>query len=204
MQIGHMDRRLRWLASVVAVVVTFVFVFVFAIGVVGSREDSAYDFGQERIVSGESFIDAAPPGWSGVRTRVAPPGGGPVFISSVALPDPCREVGRSITCDRLPPIVLPPGGVVIRIDTARDLLGPTSLVTPPPLGDELVVNGYRTKLVRDPGGECAAIGADETGTIVVPTLGDWIGRTTVVACLRGPDLAELENELLALIARATP
>lgn len=50
----------------------------------------------------------------------------------------------------------------------------------------------------------AAVGADETVTIVIPTLGDWIGRTTVVDCLRGPGLAELEGQVVAFVARAAP
>lgn len=193
--------RLRSITSVMGVgLVTGTFMFVLA--PVRPVEESAYDFRAERIVSMQAFFDAVPPGWAAVRSRVPPPGGGPFFIASVQLPDPCREVGQSITCDGLPPIMLPPESVVIRIDSARALLGPSSLVTPPPDGEDLLVNGYRTKVVRVVGGRCAAIGADETVAIVIPTLGDWIGRTTVVACLRGPGLAMLEAEVLALIERA--
>lgn len=195
--------HLRSIIAVRAVgIVTVAFMVV--LGPWRPAEESAYDFRAERTVSMQSFVDAAEPDWAVVRSRVSPPGGEPLFIASIPLPDPCREVGDSITCDRLPPIVLPPGGIVIRIDTARSLLGPSSLVTPPPDGEDLQVNGYRTTLVRVAGGACAAIGADETITILVPTLGDWIGRTTVLACMRGPGLAELEAEVRAFVARAAP
>jgi len=191
--------RLRSIASVVAVGLVIV-AFTFAVRSAEPVEESTYDYLHERTLSMQAFIDAAPPGWSVMRARVPPPGGGRVFIASVELPDPCRGVGQSITCDCLPSMVLPPGGVIR--DSARDLLAPTSPVAPPLSGDDLVVNGYRTKLVRVIGGACSAIGANETVTIVIPTLGDWIGRTTVVACLRGPGLADLEAELLALIEGA--
>lgn len=195
--------RVRSITAVVAVGIVTV-AFMFLLGPLRLVEESAYDFSAERTVSSQAFIDAVPPDWTAVRSRVPPLGGGPFFITSVPLPDPCREIGESITCDRLPPIVLPHAGVVIRIDNARTLVGPSSLVTPPPEGDDLLLNGYRTKVVRVAGGECEAIGADETVTIVVPTLGDWIGRTSVVACLRGPGLAELEAALLAFVERAAP
>lgn len=195
--------RGRSITAVVAVgIVTVAFMFV--LGPLRLVEESAYDFSAERTVSSQAFIDAVPPDWTAVRSRVPPLGGGPLFIASVPLPDPCREVGQSISCDGLPPIVLPPGGVLIRLDTARDVLGPSSLVTPPPEGEDLMLNGFRTKVVRVAGGACAGVGADETLTVVVPTLGDWIGRTTVVACLRGPDLDALERQVLALLARAAP
>lgn len=195
--------RVRSITAVGAVgIVTVAFMFV--LGPMRPVEESAYDFSVERTVSIQAFVDAVPPGWTEVRTRVPPPGGGPLFIASVPLSDPCREVGASIRCDGLPSIELPPGGVLIRIDTRRELLIPSSLVTAPPGGEEVVINGYRTKLVRVDGGACAPVRADRTLTIVVPTLGDWIGRTTVVACLRGPDLAALEREVLGFVARAAP
>ena len=105
--LDHMA-RLRSIVSVVAVGLVAV-AFRFVLGPAEPVEESAYDVTVERTVSIQAFLDAAPPGWTAVRTRVPPPGGGPVFLTSFPAPDPCREVGQSITCDGLPPIMLPSG-----------------------------------------------------------------------------------------------
>lgn len=116
----------------------------------------------------QAFIDAAAPGWSVLRSRRPPPGGGPLFIATVELRDPCRESGEATACDRLPSLELPASEVAIRIETAREILAPASLVTASPVGNDLVVNGFRTKLVRFVvGGSCFASAADETVTVVI-------------------------------------
>ncbi len=69
-------------------------------------------------------------------------------------------------------------------------------------GDVVTLNGFRTKLVRDAPGACAALGADETVTLVIPSIADWTGRTTLEACLRRPDLAGNEAKLMDMVAAA--
>ena len=74
---------------------------------------------------------------------------------------------------------------------------------PTGMGDVVTLNGFRTKVVRDTPGACGPLGADETVTILIPSIADWTGRTTVEACLRGPDLAGNEAKLLAMVEAAT-
>ena len=99
-------------------------------------------------------------------------------------------------------VQLQPGGVIVGFGYQRELLG-VAFPEPTGAGDVVTLNGFRTKLVRDAPGACGPIGADETVTLVIPSIADWTGRTTVEACLRGPDLAPNEAKLLAMVEAAT-
>jgi hypothetical protein len=161
---------------------------------------------QERFFLPETIAAHARTGWVLYETKlsIGIPYGGPVFVADQPFPDPCAGSTQDhIACQSFPPVVqLQAGGVIVGFQYQRELLG-VAFPEPSEAGDVITLNGFRTKVVRDAPGACAALGADETVTLVIPSIADWTGRTTVEACLRGPDLAGNETKLLAMVEAST-
>jgi hypothetical protein len=112
-----------------------------------------------------------------------------------ASPNPPDARGRA--CD-WPLTSLSANGVFVTWGTTR------ILVPLPSAGEPIAMNGATTRLQIERPGGCAAIGAEETISVLVP-----IGQPTplsnvaMVACLRGPDLATAEAQVRAMLASAT-
>ena len=66
-------------------------------------------------------------------------------------------------------------------------------------GSRLTVGGRPARRVASKPGECSAVNADETISVEIarPDRGNL---TSVVACLRGPDLARAETRFAAVLA----
>jgi hypothetical protein len=160
---------------------------------------------QERFFLPETVGMHAPAGWTLYETKLglAIPYGGPVFVANQPFPDPCAgSTQQDIQCFPFPPPVqLQPGGAIVRFEYARQLLG-VAFPSPSGPGDVVMLNGFRTKILRQTPGVCGPLGADETVTVLIPSIADWTGRTTVEACLRGPNLAENEAKLLQMVQAA--
>ncbi|HLY14662.1 MAG TPA: hypothetical protein VKR24_09940 [Candidatus Limnocylindrales bacterium] len=160
---------------------------------------------QERFFGPEQVAAFAPADWVRYETKlpIGIPYGGPLFLANQAFPDPCSgSTQQRIQCFSFPPPVqLAPGGVVVGFDYSRQMMD-VAFPEPGGTGDVITLNGFRTKVVRGLPGACGAEGADETVTIVIPSLADWTGRTTVEACFRGPGLAQDEASLLQMVEAA--
>lgn len=77
------------------------------------------------------------------------------------------------------------------------------LVPLPSAGEPIDVNQASARMERTAPGTCGAIGGDETLYVAVP-IGQpkpWT-NVAVLACLRGPDLAAAEAEVLAMLESA--
>lgn len=161
---------------------------------------------QERIFGPEQIAASAPADWLSYETKVpiGIPYGGPLFLANGSFPDPCSgSTQQAIQCFSFPPPVqLAPGGVVVGFAYQREMMD-VAFPEPAGTGDVITVNGFRTKVVRETPGACGAEGADETVTIVIPSLADWTGRTTVEGCFRGPGLAQDEARLVQMVETAT-
>jgi len=111
-----------------------------------------------------------------------------------ATPNPADAQGRACSW---PLRELASNGVLVTWLTTR------ILVPLPSSGEKVEVNGETGRLEIEKPGSCSAIGGDETLDMHVP-----IGQSTpwsniaVVACLRGPDLAEAEAQVRAMLASA--
>lgn len=171
----------------------------------GSASPTPIPLDHERFFLPEQVAAHAPPGWLWYETKlpIFIPYGGPLFLANQAFPDPCTgSTQQSIHCYTFPPPVrLEPGEVVVGFEYSRQMMG-VAAPSPRGAGDVITINGFQTKVVRDAPGACGPLGADETVTIVIPSLADWTGRTTVEACLRGPNLAENEAKLLEMVEAA--
>jgi hypothetical protein len=109
-------------------------------------------------------------------------------------PNPADSRGRA--CD-WPLGELAPNGVLVTWLTTR-ILAPL-----PSSGDAVEVNGATGRLEIEKPGPCSAVGADETLDVLVP-IGQpkpW-SNIAMVACLRGPDLADAEAQVRAMLASA--
>lgn len=161
---------------------------------------------QERIFPPQAVAANAPAGWLSYETKlpIFIPYGGPIFLANQPFPDPCAgSTQQNVQCIGFPPPVpLEPGGVTVGFIYQRQMMD-VAFPAPAGPGDVIVLNGFRTKIVRDVPGTCGSVGAEETVTILIPSLADWTGRTTVEACLRGPDLAGNEAKLLQMVQAAT-
>jgi len=73
----------------------------------------------------------------------------------------------------------------------------------PSTGPVVVTNGAEARWDVTQPGECSAVGGDETITVAVP-IGQPSPLTNVVfvACLRGPNLAESEAAVRAMVESA--
>lgn len=113
-------------------------------------------------------------------------------------PNPPDAQGRACTW---PLASLAPYGVLITWLTTR-ILQPL-----PTAGETVEVNATTARVQVEKPGRCAAIGADETLDVLVP-IGQPkpLSNIAMVACLRGPDLAEAEAQVRALLvsARVSP
>ncbi len=115
-------------------------------------------------------------------------------VTPDASPNPPDSQGQA--CD-WPLTSLSANGVLVTWWTTRILL------PFPSFGDPIVVNGKGTRLqVELPG--CAAIGADEAISVLVPIgASSTLSNIEVGACLRGPDLATTEAQVRSMLASAT-
>ncbi len=111
-----------------------------------------------------------------------------------ATPNPADSRGRA--CD-WPLGELAPNGVLVTWLTTR------ILVPLPSAGEAVEVNGATGRLQIEKPGSCSAVVADETLDVLVP-IGQPKPRPNiaVVACLRGPDLADAEAKVRAMLASA--
>ena len=119
-----------------------------------------------------------------------------VYLSTQSTRNPCRTTGTSTTCG-WPVERLAHGGVVLRWEN-RGYPG-TSVASFP--GSPASIGGRSAKLSTQRPGSCGSLGADETISVAIarPMAGNW---TAVDACLRGPNLAEGERQVRALLSSA--
>lgn len=114
-----------------------------------------------------------------------------VYLSTQPTHNPCVTHGNETTCG-LPVQRLQPGGIVAvwQIPYAPPCTGCSSR----PTGTPLRVGGRRATRQVTAGGECRSIGADRTIDVMV-------GNSSVefTACLRGPNLAQNERRVDALL-----
>jgi hypothetical protein len=122
-----------------------------------------------------------------------------VFLSTQPTHDPCRTSssaggGTTIAC-AWPVDHLAPGGVVLRWEN-RGSPG-VSLATFP--GTSIDVGGRPAKLSTQRPGSCGGLGADEAISVAIarPVASNW---TAFEACLRGPNLAEHDRQVRALLS----
>lgn len=116
-----------------------------------------------------------------------------VYLSTQPVHDPCRTSGNSTVCG-LPLRHLRPGGVLV----VWQVLGlPGSGLGP---GARIRVGGRPAAQVTTRTGICRTIGADRTIDVVVETSPRPSNFTEVTACLRGPQLAQNERRVDALLA----
>lgn len=188
----------RWLAAALVAAT-------FSASACGGGGPTPVPLDRERVFTAWSVAAHAPTGFSVYSTTETVPEGGPIWVSNVALPDPCAPQGGSPNCREWPPIRLPVDGVVMAFAADKVML-PIPLATAPvEQGTDLVVNGFRTRLLRSaPTEDCALMGGDESVGVVIPTVGDWTGRLTVEACIRGPDIGRGETAVVDLVRAATP
>jgi hypothetical protein len=66
-------------------------------------------------------------------------------------------------------------------------------------GSRLTVGGRPARRIASKPGQCSAVGADETISVEIARA-DPGNLTTVLACLRGPDLARAETRFAAVLA----
>jgi len=116
-----------------------------------------------------------------------------VYLSTQPIHSPCSTHGNTTTCG-LPVDQLQPGGVLAYWEfNELPIVGPIKLT-----GKQLRVGGRPAGLVESAGGVCRRIGADRTVEATVE-----LGKGSVIsltACLRGPNLAQSEKSLDALLA----
>lgn len=120
-----------------------------------------------------------------------------VYVSTQPTGNPCRTIasfGSSATSCGWPIKRLEPGGVVIRWENKGY---PGVSVTGFP-GKSSRIDGRIAKLTTQHPGTCRSIGGDETISVAIarPLASNW---TAVDACLRGPNLAEQERQVRALL-----
>jgi len=124
-----------------------------------------------------------------------------VYLSTEqAQHDPCRTsasaTGKTVSCG-WPIKRLASNGVLVQWEN-RGSPGVRVATFP---GEKLRVDGRVARLSVQRPGRCGGVGADETISVAIarPLAGNW---TQVDACLRGPKLAPLEQQVRALLASA--
>jgi hypothetical protein len=124
-----------------------------------------------------------------------------VYLSTErAQHDPCRTsasaTGKTVSCG-WPIDRLSSNGVLVQWEN-RGSPGVRVATFP---GEKLRVDGRVARLSVQRPGRCGGVGADETISVAIarPLAGNW---TQVDACLRGPRLASLEQQVRALLASA--
>ena len=116
-----------------------------------------------------------------------------VYLSTQPVHDPC-STHRSTTSCGLPVPRLRPGGVLVvwQVNGVPAMgLGP---------GARIRVGGHAAARVVTRGGICGSIGADRTMEVAVETTPTPSALTYLTACLRGPNLAQNERRVDALLA----
>jgi hypothetical protein len=139
----------------------------------------------------------SPSAWSKQELHFAPM----VYLSTErAGHDPCRttssSAGRTTSCS-WPIDRLSANGVLVQWEN-RGYPGARVAAFP---GEKLRVGGRAARLSVQRPGRCGGVGADETISVAIarPLARNW---TQVDACLRGPKLAPLEQQVRALLASA--
>jgi hypothetical protein len=117
-----------------------------------------------------------------------------LYVSTQPVHDPCRTKGDATVC-AWPVHRLQPDGVLI---TWENRGAPAWSLDSQP-GSVLQVGGRSAKRLATRPGDCSAIGGDLTIEVAIaqPQPDNW---TEATACLRGPDLAENESRVDALLA----
>jgi hypothetical protein len=118
-------------------------------------------------------------------------------VAPEASANPPDAQGRA--CD-WPVASLSPNAVLVELTSTR-ILEPL-----PTTGDEIPMNGGTARPQVDQPGPCAAIGADETISVLVPLPRERPADESnleVIACLRGPDLAIAATQFQAFLRTAT-
>ena len=122
-----------------------------------------------------------------------------VYLSTQPTHDPCRTIasalgGTTTTCS-WPVDRLAPGGVVVLLEN-RGAPGATLANFS---GQTTRVGGRSAKVSTEQAGTCRALGADATISAAIsrPLQSNW---TALQACLRGPNLAEQERQVRALLS----
>lgn len=118
-----------------------------------------------------------------------------VYLSTQPVHDPCSTRGNTTSCG-LPVRRLRPGGVLViwQVNGVPAMgLGP---------GARVRVGGHPATRVVTRGGICRQIGADRTIELAIETSPTPSPLTYLTACLRGPNLAQNERRVDALLASA--
>lgn len=116
-----------------------------------------------------------------------------VYLSTQPVHAPCSTQGNTTSCG-FPIDRLQPGGVLVtweRNGLQAMGLGP---------GRQIIVDGHPATREEKTGGACRRIGADRTIDVAVATSTLPSALTYLTACLRGPDLAQAEKDVDALLA----
>ncbi|HEU5477024.1 MAG TPA: hypothetical protein VFU64_04245 [Gaiellaceae bacterium] len=116
-----------------------------------------------------------------------------VYLSTQPIHDPCSTQGNETTCG-FPVDHLQPGGVLV----TWHLNGIPAMALG--AGTRIRVGGRPAAQVTTPNGECRSIGADRTIDVTVETSPLPSALTYFTACLRGPNLAQSEDSVNALLA----
>jgi hypothetical protein len=116
-----------------------------------------------------------------------------VYLSTQPVHDPCSTHGQDTTCG-FPVDHLQPGGVLVM----WHMNGIPAMALG--AGTRMRVGGRPAAQVTTPNGECRRIGADRTIDVAVATSPLPSALTYLTACLRGPNLAQSEDSVNALLA----
>ena len=116
-----------------------------------------------------------------------------VYLSTQPVHDPCSTTGNTTSCG-LPVKQLEPGGVLVTWNASN----------PPATGfgagARIQVDGHPATRNVTTGGMCSSIGADRTIDVLIQTRPFPSTPTEMMACLRGPGLAQAEKSVDALLA----
>jgi hypothetical protein len=118
-----------------------------------------------------------------------------VYLSTQPVHDPCSTHGNTTSCG-LPVRRLRPGGVLI----AWQVYGiPVSGLKTAPGTATRVGGSYAKRMTTEPG-DCRKIGADRTIEVAIGSPTKFGVPTYFTACLRGPNLAQNERRVDAVLA----
>lgn len=119
-----------------------------------------------------------------------------VYLSTQPVHAPCSTQGNTTSCG-FPIDHLRPGDVLIMWEKN----GLPALGLGP--GTRLTVGGRLASRQDKTGGQCRTLGADRTIDVAVATSALPSALTYFTACIRGPDLAQAEQSVDALLASTT-
>ena len=117
-----------------------------------------------------------------------------VYLSTQPVHDPCSTHGNDTSCG-LPIGHLQPGGVLVVWQNPYVLPG-TTLGS---AGSPMRVGGRPARRTTSSGGVCRSVGADRTIDVLIKS-SPAPNQIEATACLRGPNLAQNERRLNALLA----